>query len=170
MSLALGSEMLVLAGVAADRTQAEAMLRQKLQSGEGLDKLRQLITAQGGDPRVCDDVGLLPQPALKRRIPVGRSGYIAAMDTTALGMAAQRMGAGRLHKSDIIDPAVGYILPVRLGDQVSPEDTLAELWARDEASADAAEQAIRAAVTITDGPVKVPALIHCRFGAEEAQA
>lgn len=170
VSLALGSEMLVLAGIAGDREQAHAMLLDKLNSGEGMEKLRQLIRAQGGDPRVCDDVDLLPQPALKRCITVNASGYIAAMDTTALGNAAQRMGAGRIRKSDVIDPAVGYILPVRIGDHVQPGDTLAELWARDEATADAAEQAIRAAITISDVPVCRPELIHRRFGSEEVQA
>ena len=167
VSLALGSEMLVLAGLAKDTSAARVMLQAKLDSGEGLEKLRQLIAAQGGDPAVCDDVSLLPQPKLIRRITVGRAGWIGAMDTTALGSAAQRMGAGRLHRSDVIDPSVGFILPVRIGDRVEADTVLAELWAKDEASADEAGAAIRAAVTLSDTPTARPTLIHRRYGCEE---
>lgn len=120
VSLALGSEMLVLAGCAADSQTGRAMLQEKIANGQGLEKLKQMIRAQGGDPAVCDDVSLLPQPGLIRHVKVGCEGWISAMDTTALGMAAQAMGAGRIHKSDIIDPAVGFILPVRIGDHVMP--------------------------------------------------
>ena len=169
VSLALGSEMLVLAGLADTPDAARTMLQAKLESGEGLEKLRQLLGAQGGDPRVCDDVTLLPQPKVIRDVKVGRVGYIAAMDTTALGLAAQAMGAGRIHKTDIIDPSVGFILPVRIGDRVTEEDTLVQLWASDEASADRAERDIRAAITLSGTPVARPTLIHCRFAQEEVQ-
>ena len=134
------------------------MLTEALESGRGLEKLRQMIAAQGGDPRVCDDVGLLPQPALRRTVRVGRGGYVAEMDTTALGLAAQAMGAGRMKKTDVIDPSVGFVLPVRIGDQVGPEDTLCELYARSEADAESAEQAIRAAIRFSDAPVERPPL------------
>ncbi len=158
VALLLGSHMLVLGGKAEDTAAARAMLVDALESGAGLEKLRAMITAQGGNASCADDVMKLPQPALIREVKVGREGYITAMDTEALGYAAQAMGAGRVQKTDVIDYAVGYILPVRIGDRVTADTTLCTLYARNEADAAKAEAAIRAAITIGDAPVERPPL------------
>ena len=160
VALLLGSHMLVVGGKAADTDAARAMLLEALHSGAGLDKLRAMIRAQGGDASCVDDVMALPQPALIREVKVGREGYITSMDTEALGYAAQAMGAGRVQKTDVIDPSVGYILPVRIGDHVTADATLCTLYARNEADADKAEAAIRAAITIGDAPVTRPPLCY----------
>ena len=152
VSLTLGSYMLQLAGKADSDEQGRALLQAALENGSGLEKLRQMIRAQGGDPAVCDDVSLLPKAPVIRTVLCGRDGYIQRMDTAALGTAAQKMGAGRLRKEDAIDPAVGYILKVRIGDRVSPETVLCELHAKTETDAEQAEQAIRAAITMSDIP------------------
>lgn len=166
VSLLLGSHMLVLAKRAATPEEGRAMLTAALTSGEGLRKLRQMIAAQGGDPGVCDDVTRLPQAKVVRRVKARREGFVAAMDTTALGMAAQAMGAGRLRKEDVIDPAVGFVLPVRIGDRVKPEDTLCVLHARSEADADRAEAAIREAVAFAEGAVTPPPMWYAMVTAE----
>ncbi len=160
VSLLLGSHMLVLAGRAATPAEGERMLTAALESGAGLEKLRQLIAAQGGDPRVVDDVTRLPQPAVKRTVYCGRAGYVHHMDTMALGLAAQAMGAGRVRKRDALDYSVGFILPVRIGDHVAADTPLVTLFARSEADADRAEQAIRAAVTLSDAPTPRPPLCY----------
>ena len=160
VALLLGSHMLVVGGKAADTDAARALLLEALHSGAGLDKLRAMIRAQGGDASCVDDVMALPQPALIREVKVGREGYITSMDTEALGYAAQAMGAGRVQKTDVIDPSVGYILPVRIGDHVTADATLCTLYARNEADADKAEAAIRAAITIGDAPVARPPLCY----------
>ena len=166
VALLLGSHMLVLGDKAADTESAKVMLLDALHSGAGLEKLRAMITAQGGDASCVDDVMKLPQPALIKEIKVGQTGYIAAMDTEALGYAAQAMGAGRVQKTDVIDPAVGYILPVRIGDHVTADTTLCTLYARNEADAQKAEAAIRAAITIGDAPTQRPPLWYAVVTAE----
>lgn len=158
VALLLGSHMLVLGEKADSVESARTMLVNALESGAGLAKLKAMITAQGGDASCVDNVMQLPQPALIREVKVGRDGYIAAMDTEALGYAAQAMGAGRVQKTDVIDYSVGYILPVRIGDKVDANTTLCTLYARSEADAAKAEAAIRAAITIGDAPVKRPPL------------
>ena len=135
------------------------MLLSALRTGSGLSRLKAMIAAQGGNPDCVSDVSLLPQPALIKEVKVGREGYIAAMDTEALGYAAQAMGAGRVQKTDVIDYSVGYILPVRIGDKVEPDTTLCTLYARNEA-------AIRAAITIGDEPVEKPPLWYAVVTAE----
>ena len=137
-----------------------ARLQEALDSRRGLAKLKEIFAAQGGDPAVCDDVTLLPQPAVIRTVQVGRSGYVAEMDTTALGLAAQAMGAGRVQKTDALDYSVGFVLPVRIGDRVEPDTTLCTLYARSEKDADKAEAAIRAAISFSDVPVEAPPLCY----------
>ena len=158
ISLLLGSHMLVLAEKAKTLPEARTMLENALSSGAGLRKLAEMIAAQGGDPRVVEDLSLLPQAAVKRVMRAEMAGYLSAMDTTALGMAAQRMGAGRAKKSDMLDYSVGYVLHVRLGDEVTEDTLLATLYARNEAEAEEAEKAIRKALTIAKEKPQTPKL------------
>lgn len=160
VSLLLGGHMLVLAGRCATPEEGEALLTEALNSGLGLKKLKEMIAAQGGDPRVCDDVTLLPQAQIVRQIAWNRRGYVKDMDTMALGLAAQAMGAGRQKKTDVLDYSVGYILPTRIGDAVEPDTPLCTLYARTPAEADAAERAIRAAITLSDAPCDRPPLCY----------
>lgn len=160
VSLLLGSHMLVLAGRVQTPAEGRLMLESALRSGSGLSRFKAMIEAQGGDPRVCDDVSLLPQPKVQRTVLAGCTGYVQAMDTMALGLAAQAMGAGRIHKSDPLDYAVGFILPVRIGDYLEENTPLMTLYARSEEDADRAAQAIRAAITIGDAPASAPPLCY----------
>ena len=160
VSLLLGGHMLVLAGRAATPEEGSALLREALDSGRGLEKLREMIAAQGGDPAVCDDVTLLPQPAVIRRVAAGCTGYVKDMDTMALGLAAQAMGAGRVRKTDALDYSVGFILPVRIGDRVEKDTELCTLYARNEEEAARAEASIRGAITFSDAPVERPPLCY----------
>ena len=166
VALLLGSHMLVLGKRTDSLEHAREMLLSALRTGSGLSRLKAMIAAQGGNPDCVSDVSLLPQPALIKEVKVGREGYIAAMDTEALGYAAQAMGAGRVQKTDVIDYSVGYILPVRIGDKVEPDTTLCTLYARNEADALKAEAAIRAAITIGDEPVERPPLWYAVVTAE----
>lgn len=156
VSLILGAYMLMVAGKHETPDDARKALRNALDTGRGLEKLREMIAAQGGDSRVCDDVSLLPQAPVVRQCLSDRSGYVQAMNTTALGAAAQDMGAGRKIKSDVIDPAVGFVLHKRIGEQVKKGEALFTLHARDEASLEEAKQHILRSITI--GAESVPTL------------
>ncbi|MBR4080813.1 MAG: thymidine phosphorylase [Clostridia bacterium] len=160
VSLLLGSHMLVLAKKAETPEEAKALLLDALESGRGLAKLKEMIAAQGGDPRVCDDVTLLPQAKVVRTVTCNCEGYAAEMDTTALGLAAQAMGAGRMKKSDALDYSVGFVMHVRIGDKVAAGTPFATLHARSEEDADKAEAALRAAVRFSQEPVAVPPLCY----------
>ena len=160
VSLFLGAQMLVASQVARDEKEAMARLAQALESGRGLEKLKEMIAAQGGDSRVCDDVGLLPKAPLIRPVKAKAEGYLAHVNGTALGLAAQRMGAGRVRKEDAIDPAVGFVMEKRIGDPVNPGDTLFTLHARDEKTALEAEERILAALDITKEPAPRARLLY----------
>ncbi len=160
VSLELGSRMLEASDIACSREEGRSLMLEALRSGAGLRKLRELISWQGGDPRVCEDVSLLPTAPLKVKVPSPGSGYVSSMDTTAIGYCAQNLGAGRKQKTDIIDPAVGLVMDVRLGQKVREGDSLCTLHLR---SKDQAEEAIRAmqeAITLSKIRPNLPPLIY----------
>ncbi len=84
------------------------------------------------------------------------------MDTTALGIAAQAMGAGRQRKEDSLDYSVGFVLPVRIGDEVFPGDPFFTLYARNEDEADRAEEAIRSAIVLSEEAAVRPPLWYAQ--------
>ena len=160
VSLELGARMLMLADAAADLSEARQKLMDALESGRGLERLHAMIAAQGGDPACCDDVTRLPQAPVIRDVPAAAAGYVQRMDTVGLGSAAQAMGAGRRVKTDVIDPAVGFVMRRRIGERVEAGEALATVHARDKASAQAASEAIARCVVIGPEPAAPCKLIH----------
>ena len=160
VSLFLGAQMLCASGVADGMEKAEAKLRTALESGAGLAKLAEMIAAQGGDPRVTEDLSLLPQAPVRRTVTAERDGVVSAMDTMRLGYIAQGLGAGRRTKEDVIDPGVGFIMRARLGDHIRAGDPLAEIHARNEDDYEQAAAAIRDTVRITEEAPAAHPLIY----------
>jgi len=169
VALELGARMLVLGGAAADVPQGKQMMENALHSGAGLAKLREMIIAQGGDPACCDDLSALPQAKVVCPAPALCSGYIERMDTVGLGNAAQAMGAGRKTKSDVIDPAVGFVLHHRIGDRVEAGEPLATIHAKDDASAQEAIAAIQGCIHIVPHETAPCKLIHAFVDSEQVQ-
>ncbi len=159
VSLSLASYMLMLTGKYDNFEEAYKELESHLNSGEGLEKFRQMIIAQGGDSSVCDDVTKLPQSKYKYELKSSKAGYVESMDTMQLGYAAQALGAGRLSKTDVIDPSVGFILHKRIGDEVKEGDTIATIFYTKEASLDDAKQKISNSIKISSQKTSQPKLI-----------
>ena len=166
VSLELGSRMLVASGVAKDVEDGKARMQDALATGAGLKKLCEMIACQGGDPRVCDDVAYLPQAAYQIDVPALCEGYVSAMDTTAIGYAAQGLGAGRVKKTDEIDPAVGLVMKVRLGDYVKPGDPLATLYVNRKELAEAAMRKLQAAIAMEKEKPALPPLVYAAVSPE----
>ena len=146
LTIALAEEMLALAGVAPE------LATTHLDNGQAFEKFVAIIQAQGGDPRVCDDLSLLPTAA--ERIPVlsASSGTVTAMDARQIGVASISLGAGRNQKTDVIDPAVGIEMSVDVGDTVSAGDVLCWLHHNGK-GVDAASQRIQNSIQIGEGDV-----------------
>ncbi|MEE8409703.1 MAG: thymidine phosphorylase [Myxococcota bacterium] len=127
LTMVLGAEMLVMGGVAPDRDAARAKLGEAVLSGAGLDKLRTLVEAQGGDPAAIDDPARLPTAANTTDVEANEAGVIGGIDAYVLGIAAMRLGAGRRRAEDEIDPAVGIEMLVGIGEPVKTGRPLARL-------------------------------------------
>ncbi len=160
VALFLGSRMLMNAGLSASAEDATRMLEAAIQNGSGLNKLKEMILAQGGDGAVCDDPALLPTAPIIRPVYAKSAGYLSATDGVALGLAAQKMGAGRIRKEDVIDPAVGFVMNKRIGHRVEQGDVLFTLHARNEETARSAEESILSALTFSPNPVPPARLLY----------
>jgi pyrimidine-nucleoside phosphorylase len=160
VSLALAAKMLVLGKKAKDDKAALTMLKNALVSGQALEKLEQMIIAQGGNPGVCEDIKLLPKARKIISIKTGKKGYISNIVTDQIGMSALLLGAGRIKKSDIIDPAVGIWMKARLGDFVEKDDIVAQFYVNDEKNLDQATQRFLNAIVVEDNPVEKHPLIY----------
>ncbi len=124
VTYALGVQMLVLAGAAKDPAAARAQLERSVSSGAALAKFREVIAAQGGDPRVVEDPSLLPQAKIQEAVSSPSSGLVQSVDALGVALAALKLGAGRAKAEDPIDPAVGVAELVKVGQRVSAGQAL----------------------------------------------
>jgi pyrimidine-nucleoside phosphorylase len=160
LCLTLTGHLAALAGVASDPEDGRHRAVKALDGGAGLEKLREFVAAQGGDPRVLDDLSLLPQAPVRRELTAPEHGWLAEVDAEAVGRAAAALGAGRRRKEDQIDAAVAVELTVKLGDQVEAGERIGRILARDqEAAADAARE-LGAALRFEQRPSQPPPLVH----------
>ncbi len=158
LCLKLGSVALVCAGVQPDLQTAETALKQRIEDGSALEKFRELVVAQGGDPYFLQDASLLPQPDRVLMIPAKEQAYVADIDAMEVAKSAKMVGAGRLTKNCPINLGVGVLLHKKIGDAVKPGETLVELYADDKDHRDAME-VLRNAFRFSPEPVTPPALI-----------
>jgi pyrimidine-nucleoside phosphorylase len=148
--LEVAGHMIRLAGKADSMATAKEVATAARDDGRALHKFRQLVEAQGGDPRPVDNPELLPQATLIERVPAPRSGYVAGLDTRSLGWSSVRLGAGRRLKSEPIDYAVGLIMPLKVGDAVTAGQEIAVVHANDATRLQQARQEILDAIVWSD--------------------
>jgi pyrimidine-nucleoside phosphorylase len=148
----VAGHMVLLAGKAKTQAEAENQISAARADGRGLAKFRELVTAQGGDGRQVDDPDRLPRARYAEPIAATRSGYITAMNTAELGWVCVRCGGGRLVKSDVIAPGVGFLLPVKIGDHIEAGQVIGEIHADDDMTLQQAQRDIPAAITVSDEP------------------
>jgi pyrimidine-nucleoside phosphorylase len=152
VTYALGEQMLLLAGVVGSASDARALLKAGVSSGTALDIFREVVSAQGGDPRVVDDPSRLPAAPLTAPVPSPRGGYVLAVPARSVALAALGLGAGRARAEDRIDPSVGFSGLAKVGQPVAPGDPLAVVHAADEASLARARSALASAIAVGDAP------------------
>ncbi len=142
VTLALATEMLRLAGIAADPAAA-------LADGRALSSYRAMITAQGGDPGAP-----LPVAPHAEVVTAEQAGWMTALDARAVGVAAWRLGAGRARKEDPVSAAAGVICLIKPGEPVEPGQPVLELRAEDPARFERARAALAGAIRIGPQPLE----------------
>ncbi len=159
LSSTLAARMLVAGGAAGTLEKAQAKIQTALTSGQGLEKFREIIAHQGGDPRVLDEPGRLPVAPQRMLLRAERSGYVTGLNAELVGRATMALGAGRDRVEDAIDPAVGAILKAVPGEAVRAGDPLVDVHYRDSARLEPALKLLAQAWRIGDGAPPAQPLI-----------
>lgn len=158
LCLALGRQMVFLAGKAASLDEAEEELKEAIQSGAALAKFKQFLVNQGGDPSVVDDTDKLPKAQFLIEVPALQDGVVAEIVADGIGTAAMWLGAGRATKESEIDLAVGLVLNKKVGDAVKQGESLVTIHANRE-DVDNVIAKIHECYTLADH-AEAPLLVH----------
>jgi pyrimidine-nucleoside phosphorylase/thymidine phosphorylase len=147
LSLELAARMIFLGKKTASLDEARRLAEQHLVDGSAYKKLKQAVTAQGGNAQALDKFELLPNATGMREVLSPRGGYVSLINAEDIGLASNMIGAGRDKKDDPIDPAVGIILEVKIGEKVDAGSVLCRIYHtkedRLEDAADMVEDAFR---------------------------
>ena len=131
-----------------------------LSSGQGLEKFKEFIKAQGGDERQADNPELLPQATIRHIVTSPKSGYIKSVLAEPIGNAAMLLGAGRMTKEDAVDLSAGVILHKKRGNRISRGEGIATLLTNDIKKLDIAEERLLNAFTFSSNkPRKSPLIL-----------
>jgi pyrimidine-nucleoside phosphorylase len=160
VTLALADEMLLLAGLAADRAEARRQLNQALASGAALEMFGKLIEAQGGDRRIIEDPSLLPQAGAVEVYRAPAAGIVTTVEPRLIGRAITELGGGRRTLTDVIDPSVGFVITAKPGDKVSAGEPIASIFARNKAGIESGLAALGNAILIGGEVTSTPLISH----------
>lgn len=153
LCLELATEILLMSGAVKTKEEAKNIIHEKIRGGEALNKLKEMITWQGGDANVINDYSIFAKAKNIVEVKSVKSGYVSKIHTLEIGNAAGMLGAGRSRKDDVIDMAVGVKVFKKVGDKVNKGDVLAEIHANDR-NLDLAEKSILNAYEISEKVVR----------------
>lgn len=157
LALAVGSRMLLLGGLVASEQEGRSRLQGIMADGSAVEKLAQMVAAQGGDKQDVYDTERLPKATIIHEVKAQEDGYLTAIDAEAVGHASVVLGAGRLTKDMPIDLAVGLVLHKKRGDRVQKGDVLLTIHANKDELLQSALQELKGAYSIsTEAPIEQP--------------
>ena len=160
LCMTLGSCMLMVAEIAENEQQAREMLKEAVDSGKALDKLAELVEAQGGDKRMVYETDLLPKASSITPLLSEKDGYVEKIQCDEVGICSLILGGGRETKESVIDLSVGIVLTKKVGSHVKAGEPLAYIHSNEEAKRLACEERLRKAFHIGDKVKKEGAIIH----------
>jgi pyrimidine-nucleoside phosphorylase/thymidine phosphorylase len=159
LSLELAARMIYLGKITKTLDEAREMAQSRLLDGSGYRKFKEVITAQGGNPKVLDQFELLPNATGAQEITTARAGYVSAIDAELIGQSSSLIGAGRATKDDTIDPAVGVILEVKVGQKIDAGSILCRIYHTSEQNLAEAAELLEDAFKISNQAVEERDLI-----------
>ncbi|RKD21519.1 pyrimidine-nucleoside phosphorylase [Caminicella sporogenes DSM 14501] len=159
LCLTLGSYMLLLSEKVTDLDEARRILKDIIRSGKGIEKLKELVEAQGGDPAFVDNPSLFEKASIIEPIIASKEGYIKGIKADDIGRAALVLGAGRETKESEIDLSVGVVLHKKIGDYVKKGEAIATIHANDDEKKKVATKMILEAYEIVNEKVERKPLI-----------
>jgi pyrimidine-nucleoside phosphorylase len=159
LSIELSAHMLVVGGITNNLDIARRKVLAVLQSGAALEKFRACIETQHGDPRVVDDLNLLPKGKLQALVSAQNEGFVSQIATDEIGRIVMDGGGGRKKLEDKIDYGVGLYIHAKPGDRVNIGDPLVTAYFNDENKLVEMRERILKAYEISDNPPQLEPLI-----------
>jgi thymidine phosphorylase len=161
VTLALGAEMLVSGGLAQTLDAAQLQLQHSLDSGKAAETFAKMVSALGGPADFIEKrEACLPRAALIRPVLAQQSGFIARIDTRALGLGVIGLGGGRMRAADTIDPATGFTDMAGLGTFVHKGEPLGFVHAQNQSQYEAAQLTLLQALQFGEKPDTKSAIIE----------
>jgi len=157
ITLTLASRMLLAGGICRDADEALDLCREKIRSGEAMDRFRRNMEAQGGDFRWFEQQAGVWRAPVRQVVTAAESGYVRGIDAFATGMCAVGLGVGRNRTEDPVQPHTGIHFLKKTGDAVAAGEEVCEIFAMTEEQAVTARAAMEKAVTTgkeAPGPVR----------------
>ena len=115
---------------------------------------------------VEDPWAILPIAPVRHEVRLAAGGTLASVEAEELGRIAASLGAGRMKKGDLIDPAVGMEFFPKIGDRLDEGKTVAVVHAREESAAAEAGERVLASLQLVAGPVPAPPLAYGWHGGD----
>ena len=131
LSINLAGAMIAAGGKADCIADGIKLAEEILESKAALDKFREFVESQGGNPDIVDDYKYMAQPAHRFEVVAEQDGFVNKVDALRIGLASQHTGAGRERKEDVIDMSAGIILNKKMGDMVEKGELLFTVYAND---------------------------------------
>ena len=150
----VASQMLLLAEKIENLSEARGKVEDELKDGRAYEKMVAMVSAQGGDTGMLENLDRLPKAPIIRTHNAQKSGFIARVHAREVGLTAMELGAGRAKKSDPVDHAVGVVVHTKVGDTIAQGEPLFTVHAQSEEMASAAAERLCAAHDISDEPVE----------------
>jgi pyrimidine-nucleoside phosphorylase len=147
--LALGGWMVFLGGKARSPEEGSCRLAELIKNGKAIERFRRMVEAQGGDPRIVDNPGLLSRASGSKMAASQHSGFISSLDARKLGETAVLLGAGRSIMEESLDYGAGILLDKKLGDRVKQGECVARLYGSDPARLEQAHAHFQTAFRVT---------------------
>jgi pyrimidine-nucleoside phosphorylase len=154
------AHLLALSDLGVDAAEGRRRAEAAVADGSATAAYERWVRAQGGDP----DEAALPKAPFVGEVFASRNGYVRGLAAHAIGVAALHLGAGRLAKDDAVDHSVGIVCRRKRGDAVEEGEPLAEVHARDEASANEAAVEVLAAYELGDEPPRPRSIVLDTIG------
>lgn len=160
LCLRLGAQMLKLSNIETDVNKGRAILEEVLKTGKALEKLKELVTNQGGDVKVIEDKDLFTISEIEHEVKAQEAGYVYELNAEKVGIASLIAGAGRETKDDAIDYGAGIILAKKMGSYVNKGDVLATIYTSDMSRIKKAEEMLLSAYTMSNEKPAKSDIIH----------
>ena len=161
LCIELAAEIILISKISNDIDSAKKMVIETIENGKALDKLRQMIICQGGDPKVIDDYSIFKQADEICELVYENEEemYVESIDALKVGQASVLLGAGRTTKDDIIDHSVGILVHKKIGDKVNKNDVICTIYSSGKNTNQALELLLDAYV-LTNQEVEKPKIIY----------